>query len=155
MILLAITTNMFAAFACAQFLLAFDVQWQLSWLHGVVEPLLIGGGRTKWYASQEVWDELEGLQRYVVALAAYDIHGSTNVFATAAFDLAEQDPNDVAQGLIDWDAFLSPAQRHVHALCRQHPSTWSDVESAACNHFWDGMIARLQHTSPATIWLTA
>ena len=91
-VLLAIATNIFAAFACAQFLLAFGVQWQLSWLHGVVEPLFVGGGRTKWYASEEVWDEVEGLQRYVATLAASDIQGSANVFAIAAFDLAAQDP---------------------------------------------------------------
>ena len=146
---------MFAAFSCVQFLMAFGVQWQLSWIHGASEPFWIGGGRTKSYASQEVLDEVEGLQRYVATLAARDINGSTNVFAAAAFDLAAQDPADVAQGLIDWDAFLSPAQHHAHAMCHQHPLTWGHLESVAYNHLCHGAVANLPQTAPATIWLTA
>ena len=72
---------------------------------------------TKWYASQEVLDDVEGLQRYVAALAAHDINGSANVFAVAAFDLVAQDTDAVTQGLIDWAAFRSPAQHQVHAMC--------------------------------------
>ena len=152
---LALATTMFAAFSCVQFLMAFGVQWQLSWIHGASEPFWIGGGRTKSYASQEVLDEVEGLQRYVATLAARDINGSTNVFAAAAFDLAAQDPADVAQGLIDWDAFLSPAQHHAHAMCHQHPLTWGHLESVAYNHLCHGAVANLPQTAPATIWLTA
>ena len=90
LVFLVVATNLLAALAGVQFILAFGVQWQLSWLPGFVEPLLIGGGRTKWYASPEVWDEVEGLQRYVAALAAHDLHASTNVSAIACFGLAAQ-----------------------------------------------------------------
>ena len=86
-----------AGFVVWQFFLAFGVQYELHWQDSVP-------GSTKWYAPPEVLDELEGLQEYVAALAAHDIHGSTNAFASAPFDLAAQDPVDVAQGVIDWHA---------------------------------------------------
>ena len=96
---------------------------------------------------------MEGVQRYVATLAAHDLHASTNVFASAAFDLAAQNPTDVAQWLVDWNAFRSPAQNHVHAACHQHPLTWGHIGTATYNHMWHGTIVDLPHTTPATIWL--
>ena len=138
--LLALSTYAVAGLAVWHFLLAFGVQYELHWQDRTP-------GNTKVYASQEVVDELEGLQRYVAALAAHDIHGSTHVFASAAFDLVARDPVDVAQGVIDWHAFLSPAQQHAHTMVAQLPLTWGGLSDLANDYLWK--VAALPHASVA------
>ena len=91
---------------------------------------------------------MEGVQHYVATLTAHDLHASTDVFAYAAFDLDAQNPTDVTQGLVDWDAFLSPTQHHVPAACHQHLLTWGHLESTTCIHLGHGTIANFPQTTP-------
>ena len=152
--LLALSTYAVAGLAVWHFLLAFGTQYE------VQVPCLTAGplaspGRFKTYASAEVLDEFEGLQRYVSALSAHDIHNSTNAFAMAAFDLVAQDPTHVAQGLLDVHAIFSPAQQHAHAMLSQCPLTWGDLAGIAENRLWYGTVVNNVSAATATVWLAA
>ena len=54
----ALATYVVAGLACLQFLLAFGVQYELHWQRSAPRG-------AKLYASREVLDEFEGLQRHV------------------------------------------------------------------------------------------
>ena len=113
-LLFALGTHIVAGLALLQFLMAFGVQYE------VQTP-------AKTYASTEVLAEIEGLQRYVAALASHDLHDSTGAFAIAAFDLDAPEPTDSLSGHVDWEAFMSPAQQHAHELVAQCPVAWGSL----------------------------
>ena len=139
--LLARGAHIIAGFALLQFLMAFGVQYE------VQTP-------AKTYASTEVLVENEGLQRYVAALASHDLHDTTGAFAIAAFDLDAPEPTDFASGHVDWEAFMSPAQQHVHALVAQCPVAWGSLFLRDSGPQCQESMLNNTSTAPATLWLT-
>ena len=73
--------------------------------------------------------ELSNVQHYVALLAAHDLETdcATAPFAVAAFDLASPSLPLVHSGCLDFAAFLSPAQQHVHALVLYAPVAWATL----------------------------
>ena len=144
--LLAIAAHVLAGFMLLQFALAFGVQYEAQWLNQLPEKV---------YIPEEALVEMECLQTYTEALAAHDIHYSTNAFAAAAFDLAASEPVQLARGLLDWASFLSPAQQHAHSMWSQCPLSWAVVCGAADNYLGQGAVFGNVSQSPPTIWLAA
>ena len=115
--------------------------------------------QSKTYMPPEVSFEIEGLQRYVAALAAYDLEDGSSLYATAAFDLQSTDTAAVMQGLADWHAFLSPAQQHAHQLVTQMPLAWGTLETSTSDMLGAHLVSSHfdTHTAnefPLTLWLT-
>ena len=144
--LLAIAAHVLAGFMLLQFALAFGVQYEAQWLNQLPEKV---------YIPEEALVEMECLQTYTEALAARDIHYSTNAFAAAAFDLAASEPIQLARGLLDWASFLSPAQQHAHSMWSQCPLSWAVVCGAADNYLGQGAVFGNVSQSPPIIWLAS
>ena len=107
--------------------------------------------QSKSYASEEAMYEITGAQEYVAALAAHDMAHSGSVYITAAFDLAADDPDEVAQGLLDWQAFVSPTQQHLHTLTVQWPTSWVSVADWAHATLLGTHLQHVLETIPAPV----
>ena len=96
-------------------------------------------------------NEVEGLHQYVAALAVHDFHAETDIFTTAAFDLAVANTTEMEQCLQDQLTLNSIEQDNGHALCNQNMLWRDDLEHDTMDHLLNGADETLWHTAPPTI----
>ena len=97
----------------------------------------------KLYMSEEAHWEVEGLQRYVAALAEHDLGQSTQLYLGAALGVSftenDTDISSLSLGnLLDISSFWGSAQAHMHHRTPQQPLHWNTLAALGSLDFTIG-----------------
>ena len=106
----------------------------------------------KWYMSEEAHWEVEGLQRYVAALAEHDLVQSIPLYLGAALGVSftENDTDSSALSLgslLDVSSFRGSAQAHVHHRTQQQLLHWGKLAALGSLDFTIGLHSGVRMSS--------
>ena len=141
-----------------------QMAWYCHWLPTFQLALEVGytfhGGwlqdvPSKWNTTAEVLNDVHGLEDYVAALATHDLQVEHPIYAAAAFDLNHANSIANAQGLDDWNAFMSPGNP-AFASTAALPLSWGSLVDATPGSTIQSHLADMSGaTAPPTLFLTA